>query len=151
MYTVNAFIRKNTLNIVDKLNSIGMTQKYVYTEGNSTIAVDGKYWHCNSYMLKCIDYFAVDCGTNEEMFLSIAAMRDDSDYMQWFIDRSTNTWKKCTEFDSGIRGKNGEHLLDMGNGNVGEKASLQEIIEHFKKDTAKVRFGGNRNDYHKKR
>lgn len=27
----------------------------------------------------------IDCGTNEELFLAIAALRDDSNYMQWFI------------------------------------------------------------------
>lgn len=30
----------------------------------------------------------IDCGTNEELFLAIAALRDDSNYMQWFITDS---------------------------------------------------------------
>ena len=28
----------------------------------------------------------IDCGTNEILFLSLAALRDDSDYMQWFMN-----------------------------------------------------------------
>ena len=27
----------------------------------------------------------IDCGTNEELFLAIAALRDDTDKLQWFI------------------------------------------------------------------
>ncbi len=37
----------------------------------------------NGHPLK--KYGSVDCGTNEELFLAIAALRDDSNYMQWFI------------------------------------------------------------------
>ncbi len=28
----------------------------------------------------------IDCGTNEELFLAIAALRDDTDKYQWFTD-----------------------------------------------------------------
>ena len=35
----------------------------------------------------------VDCGTNEELFLAIAALRDDTDKYQWFTDG--DLWFKC--------------------------------------------------------
>lgn len=42
-------------------------------------------WFCMDPLKK---YGSVDCGTNEELFLAIAALRDDSNYMQWFITDS---------------------------------------------------------------
>lgn len=34
------------------------------------------------------DCNGINCGFNEELFLAIAALRDDSNYMQWFITDS---------------------------------------------------------------
>ena len=47
----------------------------------------------------------IDCGTNEELFLAIAALRDDSNYMQWFITDSNSyrdweTDRKSTRLNS---------------------------------------------------
>ena len=39
----------------------------------------------------------IDCGTNEELFLALAALRDDGDYMQWFTYREK--WFKNKQND----------------------------------------------------
>ncbi len=36
---------------------------------------------------------SVDCGTNEDLFLAIAALRDDTDKYQWFTDG--DKWILC--------------------------------------------------------
>lgn len=35
-----------------------------------------------------------NCGTNTELFKAISALRDDSDYKQWFLDDADN-WDLC--------------------------------------------------------
>lgn len=76
----------------------------------------------------------IDCGTNEELFLAIAALRDDTDKNQWFIHDDSdwnNTpsifWYKCEE-DSII-----EDLAYNLMFNDCKKATVQELIEHFNK------------------
>lgn len=69
----------------------------------------------------------VDCGTNEPLFLALAALRDDSDYMQWFCDYSGGNWTLCTER---VHRGNREWHTEHG---ILHKASVEEIIKHFKK------------------
>ena len=74
---------------------------------------------------------SIDCGDNEELFLAIAALRDDTDKYQWFIYDSTdcvieNLWFICTE------DKIEDMLLYDSNFLNTHKATLEEITEHFK-------------------
>lgn len=67
----------------------------------------------------------IDCGTNEDLFLAIAALRDDSDYMQWFCNYNDDNWKLCKEkVYRESRGWYTEH-------GILHKANLAEIIKHF--------------------
>ena len=68
------------------------------------------------------------CGTNEELFLAIAALRDDSDKHQYFTNGVFLI--KCSQLEL-------KHELDN---NYEEfcvadfhKATVSELIEHFKK------------------
>ena len=75
---------------------------------------------------------AVDCETNEELFFALAAMRDDSDCMQWFVNQhgyftlcpndNVLEYKSCY-------GKYQYRIID----DTYHKATVKEIIEHFKK------------------
>lgn len=62
----------------------------------------------------------IDCGTHDALFFALAALRDDSDYMQWFCDYNGGNWTLCTE--EVYRGSRELH-----------KASVDEIIKHFNK------------------
>lgn len=66
----------------------------------------------------------IDCGTNEEMFLALAALRDDYDIHQWMIvtDLKGINWIKCVE---------NKFTGDVAH-SVWKKASVDDIIEHFK-------------------
>lgn len=68
---------------------------------------------------------SIDCGTNEELFLAIAAMRDDSDKYQWFriVGAKGIKWVKSVE----------ENFTYDAAHNVWSKATVEELIEHFKK------------------
>lgn len=104
MFTTPCFIRKNTPELRKQLEELGYTNgaweephfEYPYLmcfpnrkfglfkgEGfymtEDDYKCDGKRWTYNPPK----EY--VDCGTDEHLFLSIAALRDDSDKEQWFI------------------------------------------------------------------
>lgn len=76
-FTQKAFIRKNTPELRERLAKIGY--KIISASENSMLNCDNGWING----LESIDvFFGIDCGTNEELFLAIAALRDDSDYMQ---------------------------------------------------------------------
>ena len=125
MFTQKCFIRNNTSELVQKLEDIGYKALFSARNGygeylyafNGTI-VGGEY---NAYNEKT---GFVDCGTNEELFLAIAALRDDSDKHQYFTNGVF--WIKCSQLEL-------KHELDN---NYEEfcvadfhKATVQELIE----------------------
>lgn len=63
---------------------------------------------------------SIDCGTNEDLFLALAALREDTDKGQWFCDNN-DLWEQ-TYSDLPSR------YMQMN----GHKATVEEIIEHFK-------------------
>lgn len=79
----------------------------------------------------------IDCGTNEEMFLALAALRDDTGEHQWFIATET-VWDEnydgeiTTYFEKGqwMEYDEWSYIEDMPS--YFRKATPEEIIEHFK-------------------
>ena len=73
--------------------------------------------------------FYIDCGTNEELFIALAALRDDTDKNQWIIDEANE-----------VAFSLGEALMICDKDNMNDrvvythyrKATVKEIIEHFK-------------------
>ena len=72
----------------------------------------------------------VDCGTNEELFLAIAALRDDSDVYQYFVNEK-GVFVFCNQSELKHVIDNNEEWCDYS---VSEfhKATVAELIEHFK-------------------
>ena len=133
------FIRNNKSNffkILEKLKILG------YREGvspHSTHRNDDKYsrdihlfedkYHFRTDILYGITN-CIDCGDNEELFLALAALRDDTRDFQWFI------WEDENDYGEGDDGWKqyipGEYWEDWWWFEV-RKATVEEIIEHFKK------------------
>ena len=123
MFTTPCFIRKNTGEITDYLEEIGYRLLFtaIKHEGKFLVCSSNFYFGQDEYIPN--DY--IDCGTNEELFLAIAALRDDSNEHQWFIwDDDENEGDKWKLYD--------------GNSNWSwwifevHKATIEELIEHFK-------------------
>ena len=145
MFTQRCFIRKNTYELVEKLKVLGYNQGFS-ARGNfgdsllTTLnSMGGNIYGFLSIPSDKIEYPIIDdidgvnCGTNEELFLAIAALRDDSDRLQWFIhddsdwnDEPNIFWYKC-ESES-ISDDMALNLMF----NDCRKATVEELIEHFK-------------------
>lgn len=66
----------------------------------------------------------IDCRNSDELFRAVTAMRDDSDYMQWFCSSVTKIFPKPIDWTLCKRDKWG--LFNL------RKAKLEELIEYFK-------------------
>ena len=122
MFTQRCFIRKNTKELVEKLKELGYNPYYSARNnyGNSLQTCchesRGAIYGYEDKIDNDSDDLAggINCGTNEELFLAIAALRDDSDKHQWFVD-PCGYWHFNPTLLDGLR-----------------KATVEELIEHFK-------------------
>lgn len=147
VFTTAAFIRRNTPELRKKLEELGYVKNSPIWTDNCSIIWAYQYpekgFDTPNYVIA--DSFDIpfdkhsrlcgkfiDCGTNEELFLAIAALRDDTNYMQWFV--CTSDYK---EFD-GKEWKVGDFdlntCLDDFNNILPNwrKATVNELIQHFK-------------------
>lgn len=132
MFTQPCFIRKDMPQLRTKLKDIGQRENtFDDFSGEWLAANHGMFISvCEGFQNLCKE--DIDCGTNEKLFLALAALRDDTDYMQYFVcadefvlcDR--NDWVDMySVLHSG--GKYSIEQLDNA-----RKATVEELIEHFK-------------------
>lgn len=122
-FTTQCFIRKNTANIRNRLKELGYYCNPYLGWHNLFTCVFGinSVYSLDDYDtngLKEIDGL-IDCGTNEDLFLALAALRDDTDKFQWFISPE-GIWAYNTNNDS------------ISVSPKWRKATVDELIEHFK-------------------
>lgn len=126
MFKHSCFIYKNTPELRQYLDTIGykyggkaskFEQPYLYC------SLD-KYFECNSFPARY--HGIIDCGENEDLFLALAALRDDKPDYQWFVWDDEND--KGDKFKQYIPG---EHWMFWWWFEV-HKASVNELLEHFK-------------------
>ena len=131
MFTQSCFIRKISKELSKKLESLGykLSSFVVFASPDitATYCKSGKYAVTiqNPSLLN-----AIDCGTNEELFLALAALRDDTDTEQWFVHKSGNHWWR-TEFDyfqECFNESNEDNELKYEDFH---KATPEELIKHF--------------------
>jgi hypothetical protein len=121
-FTTPCFIRKNTDNIRNRLKEVGYKML-------SPIEYDNL--ECSDNWVNDIkslnDCNGINCGFNEELFLAIAALRDDTDKNQWFTDG--DKWILCPEIKFSTYWVYND--VDVNIDTV-HKATVNELIEHFK-------------------
>lgn len=137
-FTTPCFIRKNTQELRRGLEELGYSHgkpKYYADDDNKydfIMCHNGIFFllsqknHVirNGHPLK--KYGSIDCGTNEELFLAIAALRDDTDKYQWFTDG--DLWFKCGDK---VCNETIEYYLNEYGRKI-HKATVDELIEYFK-------------------
>lgn len=137
MFTTRCFIKNNTQELRDKLIEIGYSESAFYCGDLSNLCVNvlgnGEYDEANDYApLLCN---AIDCWENEDLFIAIAALRDDSDNYQLFFH---NKDIECEYPIECIHDK--FHFIQVDEylskykdrKNEYHKATVEELIKHFK-------------------
>ena len=128
MFTQKCFIRKNSEDLRKKLGLIGKRSLCTIHDEILTTYLDRHYSLIN--LDGTIDMLSedgfIDCGTNEELFLSIAALRDDSDRFQWFTNDVF--WIKCSQIDLKNELDNNYEEFCVADFH---KATVEELIKHF--------------------
>lgn len=131
-FTTPCFIRKNTLELRKKLKELGYKKygnPFQITDDSKLITtLDGEYV---PYNVPLDDSF-IDCGTNEELFLAIAALRDDTDDSQWFVYPPENSWFICVDDDINYARENIRESVQAAWFHCSHKATVEELIKHFK-------------------
>lgn len=144
MFTKPCFIRKNTPELRKKLEELGYIPPFkIWYDENFAICTIHRD-NVGEYIVFKIDddferniapfYPYIDCRINEDLFLALAALRDDTDINQWFImdvevysEINQGDWFIATNRDGG------KHIGTQIDSMYCHKATVEEIIEHFTK------------------
>lgn len=135
-FTTPCFIRKSTHKLMDKLNGLGYRLFGCELNEDLCIFIEPEYG------LYSVEFFSkishpeksnsIDCGTNEELFLAIAALRDDTDQFQLFTN-GNGDWGRWVD-DTNHGGLSGMEFYgfpnDLNMKNY-HKATVQELIQYF--------------------
>lgn len=142
----SCLINKNTLELRKKLENLGYKLKGKFKDFSFIYCKNGYYSTPSVNEKPPKDYY-IDCGKNEELFLAIAALRDDSDINQWFVLETSLATINNPEiiklnYGSFIKCKRDSWFIDSDdNGNPStvssrnipaHKASIDELITYFK-------------------
>lgn len=143
-FTTPCFIRKNTPELRKKLEKLGYKSRTISNNDKLCLATTAnnmyaKYTIITNEMFDSVDPHRtwncagrIDCGTNEELFLAIAALRDDTDDSQWFVYPPENIWFICDDDDINYARENIKDSVQAAWFHCSHKATVEELIEHFK-------------------
>ncbi len=157
MFTQCCYIRKNTPKLRNKLKKITGTRKWLFSlrNGYGDCIVHSKTDDSTGNLPEplrlsplidpeLIQPGYIDCGINEDLFLALAALRDDTDINQWFVldtnvSMASENFKPKGTFILCNRNswfhdldKDGKPSLFSSQNIPAHKATVQELIEHFK-------------------
>ncbi|MCS2986165.1 hypothetical protein NXV96_13005 [Bacteroides fragilis] len=141
-FTTPCFIRKNTEELRKRLQELGYIKNSPVWTDNCHIIWAYQYSQekgfdiphyvmanafdipFDKHSLLCGKF--IDCGVEEDLFLAIAALRDDTDKNQWFTDGYL--WFECGDE---MCEETIEYYLNKY-GRKFHKATVEELINHFK-------------------
>ena len=146
-FTTPCFIRKNTQELRRGLKELGYFNNSPQWTNNCSIIwayqypIKGfdtpNYVIADSFDIPFDKHSAlcgkfIDCGANEDLFLAIAALRDDTDDSQWFVYPPENIWFICDDDDINYARENTKDSVQAAWFHCSHKATVEELIEHFK-------------------
>ena len=131
MFTQKCFIKKNSKDLRDKIYKLGGRNGTWLNDASDILLANETFFRCcdsdlgDDSQLEDMGY--IDCGTNEELFLAIAALRDGTDKNQVFIHQDGNFYKCECDSKIDMWGDFEEPEL------YPRKATVSELIELYKK------------------
>ena len=149
-FTQPCFIRKNTPELRKKLKELGYKPSYPIEKHPQVFKNIGVCTFFGNFYYGVSDEEAsrpgdiddaiknrgmIDCGDNEDLFLALAALRNDTDVNQWFImdveeyvNINQGDWFIATDRNKG------KHIGTQIDPMYCHKATVEELIDHFKKE-----------------
>lgn len=135
-FTTPCFIRKSTYKLRKKLDELGY--RLFGAELNEDLCIFTSP-ECGLYNIEFFNNIphpdetdSVDCGTNEELFLAIAALKDDTDNNQLFTNGKGDWGIYRDGSDGGLSGMDFYGMPNDFEIDNYHKATVDELIEHFK-------------------
>jgi hypothetical protein len=130
-FMVDCYITKNTLEIRDKLINLGYRPSntfdekspYIWAQSNGVFFDSRNLDIANVSLGNYTSPYGICCGENENLFLSIAALRRDTDKNQWFVSKFKNEWFFC---------ENDFCEYKLKSDDCWTKATVDDLITHFK-------------------
>lgn len=119
------FIRKNSQELRNKLDDLGYTLNVFDEDGlGQYLCVCGKTYISTWSIEDNVRLSCIDCDINEDLFIAVAAIRDDTDYGQWFKIPITKI-NKLSGYYGQVIGMDGNQIIQTG----------WEYIKYDKRDT----------------
>lgn len=144
MFIQPCFIRKNTSELKKKLEELGYKYLNVGTGlphlcTDNDILTDkgfGIFRECNMGNLTLLYESKIDCGTNEDLFLAIASLRNDSDKFQYITNGDVVLLCEMDSMNEFLKilydGINLNDIDITNRINKWHKLTVEELIKHFK-------------------
>ena len=131
----HCFIRKNTPELRKKLESFGFRHNELDDGCRPWLAANHGMYISVDEGFHRLPLEDIDCGENEEMFLALAALNEENDYGQWFISKvSYKTQSDLGIIEAGTWHKMNLRSLPYCLARRWRKATVEEIVEHFRKE-----------------
>ena len=124
----HCFIRKNTPEIINRLKALGIPHNDFDDCDRPWIAVNHGMWISVDAGYDRLFPNEIDCGDNEDLFIALAALRDDTDKNQWFVN-DDHIWYYCK--DNKFR----KEIANWTSTIISypwHKATVEEIIKNFR-------------------
>lgn len=143
MFTTKCFIRKNTPELRSKLKDMGY-RVCRCTEETTVVYLMAGHGDIHAVHDESVDIFEdevksgtcklIDCGDNEQLFIALASMRDDTDKDQLFTNGIDWAWYRDDTDKGGLAGFEYYYLARDINTPL-HKATKEEILNCFQTPT----------------
>lgn len=151
MFQYSAILKKNDIEVIERLIKLGygdmvdeddeclyatVTDQgmFHFKDAGKDIAILSSF--DNETADEMVDRGVFDCDESVTAFLAIAAIQDNTDYAQWFVNPDDDNWVQC-EYEDFDFDFNTWNMDDDVTSADYHKATPEEILEHFG-DTEKL-------------
>ena len=131
MFTTPCYVNKNSELVINFLEKLGYKKSNITPDQCKNLCCfttdDGEPFYANYDNYDVTEILCnkkvINCANNFYLFCALAALRDDSDYKQWFTDG--RHWENCPEEKADL------YSWESYYKTTPHKASVEELTEYF--------------------